>query len=351
MLKFFRTIRKKLIEKDNVRKYLLYAIGEILLVVIGILIALQVNNWNNDRIKENRTQNILNLMHNELSMDISVVSEAIDFYLEKDSLIQKFRETDFDALETDKSYFRSQRDMIRTYDPFEINDRGYELLTAGTDELDSRYADIILDARLIYEEIQNNINRYKNGLEEALKANRDYKALNYPWYHDGYLMRELNEDEIAFYTSDPMYKNQVAVYREYLINIVAPSRAFLDRALKLRRKLSGELGIETDRDENWQQTPDGMIEKIAGTYRNDLEDKDLELSIVEGVLANTTYESDSRADSDISYNAYYRNMDMRYLGDSIFYLNDNQDLRLNADGIITLLGNFDRDDITLTRLP
>jgi len=34
MLKFFRTIRKKLIEQDNVRKYLLYAIGEILLVVI-----------------------------------------------------------------------------------------------------------------------------------------------------------------------------------------------------------------------------------------------------------------------------------------------------------------------------
>jgi len=49
MLKFFRTIRKKLIEEDNVRKYLLYAIGEILLVVIGILIALQVNNWNEER--------------------------------------------------------------------------------------------------------------------------------------------------------------------------------------------------------------------------------------------------------------------------------------------------------------
>lgn len=38
MLKFFLNIRKKLIEQDNVRKYLLYAIGEILLIVIGILL-------------------------------------------------------------------------------------------------------------------------------------------------------------------------------------------------------------------------------------------------------------------------------------------------------------------------
>lgn len=49
MIKFFRSIRKKLIEEDNVRKYLLYAIGEIALVVIGILLALQVNNWNEER--------------------------------------------------------------------------------------------------------------------------------------------------------------------------------------------------------------------------------------------------------------------------------------------------------------
>jgi hypothetical protein len=36
MLQFYRTIRKKLIEQKNVRKYLLYSVGEILLVVIGI---------------------------------------------------------------------------------------------------------------------------------------------------------------------------------------------------------------------------------------------------------------------------------------------------------------------------
>ncbi len=55
MLKFFRRIRLKLLSEGHLKRYLVYAIGEILLVVIGILIALQINNWNEwrkDRMKE-----------------------------------------------------------------------------------------------------------------------------------------------------------------------------------------------------------------------------------------------------------------------------------------------------------
>jgi len=46
MLKFFRNIRQNLLSENKIGKYLLYALGEILLVMIGILLALQVNNWN-----------------------------------------------------------------------------------------------------------------------------------------------------------------------------------------------------------------------------------------------------------------------------------------------------------------
>ena len=49
MIKFFRNIRQQLLTKNSISKYLLYALGEIILVVIGILIALQINNWNEDR--------------------------------------------------------------------------------------------------------------------------------------------------------------------------------------------------------------------------------------------------------------------------------------------------------------
>ena len=49
MIKFFRKIRQKLLSENKFSKYLLYALGEIVLVVIGILIALSINNWNENR--------------------------------------------------------------------------------------------------------------------------------------------------------------------------------------------------------------------------------------------------------------------------------------------------------------
>ncbi|RIA09059.1 hypothetical protein OE09_0887 [Flavobacteriaceae bacterium MAR_2010_72] len=52
MIKFFRKIRYDLMDQNKTTKYLKYAIGEIVLVVIGILIALSINNWNEDRIEK-----------------------------------------------------------------------------------------------------------------------------------------------------------------------------------------------------------------------------------------------------------------------------------------------------------
>jgi hypothetical protein len=56
MIKFFRKIRYDLMEKNKTAKYLKYAIDEIILVVIGILIALQMNKWNEARI-DRKTEN------------------------------------------------------------------------------------------------------------------------------------------------------------------------------------------------------------------------------------------------------------------------------------------------------
>ena len=65
MIKFFRNIRQSLFMENNTSKYLKYAIGEIVLVVVGILIALQINNWNQNRINKQNEKLILNELHKE----------------------------------------------------------------------------------------------------------------------------------------------------------------------------------------------------------------------------------------------------------------------------------------------
>lgn len=69
MLKFFRKIRQKLVNEGNVKRYLIYAFGEILLVMFGILLALAVNNWNHDKLNQTEEQRILKDLSEELQFN------------------------------------------------------------------------------------------------------------------------------------------------------------------------------------------------------------------------------------------------------------------------------------------
>jgi len=71
MIKFFRHIRQRMIKENRVSKYLLYAIGEIVLVVIGILIALQLNNWNGEQKRSKQEIDLLVEMRENLSSDLA----------------------------------------------------------------------------------------------------------------------------------------------------------------------------------------------------------------------------------------------------------------------------------------
>ncbi|MEM9052135.1 MAG: DUF6090 family protein [Bacteroidota bacterium] len=88
MMKFFRRIRQKLLSERKMTKYLIYAIGEIFLVVVGILIALQINNWNEHK-KGNR------------SVQLSTQSLLIDLQKDKVQLTNDIKEMreDLDILD------------------------------------------------------------------------------------------------------------------------------------------------------------------------------------------------------------------------------------------------------------
>ncbi len=77
MIKFFRKIRYDLMEKNKTGKYLKYAIGEIVLVVIGILIALQINNFNNERQQRAIEHVYLLSLQTEFKTNLNKINESI----------------------------------------------------------------------------------------------------------------------------------------------------------------------------------------------------------------------------------------------------------------------------------
>ena len=86
MLHFFRRLRQGLLTEDRVSRYLLYALGEIVLVVIGILIALSIDSWNSQRIEEIRVTSY----YNELSKEFEGIGNSIRMSLsENDSILQE----------------------------------------------------------------------------------------------------------------------------------------------------------------------------------------------------------------------------------------------------------------------
>ena len=91
MIKFFRHIRQNLIMENKTGKYLKYAVGEIVLVVIGILIALQVNNWNENRKTEIKIKNSLIALRNDLIQDTLLIKKRLPFINEQYYLNENLR--------------------------------------------------------------------------------------------------------------------------------------------------------------------------------------------------------------------------------------------------------------------
>ena len=134
MIKFFRKIRQRLLTENKFSKYLIYAIGEIFLVVVGILIALQVNNWNIERksvlkggeLSESLLQElrgVKNLMNNQLSameQQQNLIQYVINYdEFQMDSIL---RLTDFGNFQVDPLnfafsyivYFNPRRDAYNS---------------------------------------------------------------------------------------------------------------------------------------------------------------------------------------------------------------------------------------------
>lgn len=174
MIKFFRKTRSQLLSQNRFSKYLLYAIGEIILVVIGILIALQVNNWNQSRNDKKFEITMLQEIKSSLESDLGF-SEMISrrVKIKEEGIQELLKMTASNQMYSD-SILLNVYNAMNTAVSFNINKGGYEAIkSVGIDKIsnDSLRKMLIQTYEVSFPMIQEQV--MANIFEEF--DNKDYK--------------------------------------------------------------------------------------------------------------------------------------------------------------------------------
>jgi len=226
MIKFFRKIRKNLLSEGKTGKYLKYAFGEIILVVIGILIALQINTWNEQRKNENKIVSLFKEVQTDLLKDLSNVKNAISTYKFIDSLAylvlnDKLVRDDYKTLRAPYLF------QLTTYfEDFQFINNGYENLKLNVNNIPPNHKPAFDSLAVLYEQTQRILVDENNRIGDAVYENIKYLSDNKEWFSSNYSSSKSNDTIIDYFLNDPFYKNRVKefqlliddIYKKYQID-------------------------------------------------------------------------------------------------------------------------------------
>jgi len=212
MLHFFRKIRHDLIANSKFYKYLKYAIGEIVLVVLGILIALYINNQNEMRKEQEKFDEVLVKVEKELIWNITNSIMKIKSLIYRDSLnsIIVFDGLNRGHLEKD-TFFQFRR--FQTYN-HAIEDKSFNRLMEIDNGLTEEQNSISQMLTELYNKDSVGVSVMINNRVVNLEYEYKRSLREHDWYIDYVLNNPYSEKEIDYYLNDPEYKKIVVEYFE-----------------------------------------------------------------------------------------------------------------------------------------
>ena len=204
MFRFFRKIRQRMVVNKNVRRYLLYAFGEILLVVIGIVIALEIDNWNEWRQEREDEQIVLSQLRDDYRANLAQLEQKIQM---REAIIA------------------SAHKMLKATDAPE---------TTSRDSLVGYLAVIVLDPT--FDPIENNLSA--SGALQLI-TNHELKRMLSNWTSEIIAVRELEQNwaKIAIGPLSDRLR-ELGIYRslsDYFINNLEADWA-IDKSARLEKQ-------------------------------------------------------------------------------------------------------------------
>ena len=245
MIKFFHKIRQQLVSENKFSKYLLYAVGEIVLVVIGILIALQINNWNLERQQKDVLNNIYTTIKADLQQDIVNIDKIVSSSqsIEKDylAIINKTRKKE------DFLNCINCRYVNFGFPNIKLRKNGSELLQNYNQQNNTSNDSLSIKLNYLYLDLSNNISV---DLEElATNSNSFLEIVKYsqPWFAD-FNFRSTSDYSDAFIEyalTDIGYRNTAKViYEMYFNNYIPHLKTYRDKSLEIITLIDEKLMVD-----------------------------------------------------------------------------------------------------------
>jgi len=262
-MKIFRKIRQQLLTENKISKYLFYAVGEIALVVIGILIALSLNTAKEKKANNTKITNILKGIQIDIEKDIKYSRQTFDDYMVFDS-IQELIFKNYYTVE-DFRTGRAQTFGYSYYD-FIIHTSGYENLIRNLNYLSEKYEPFLTNLNQLYVNRTRNIDVYNTRIRNTVYDHITY-TLNQPWAHE-WTLGIPNKEATKYFLYDPNYKSRLLNYRNDRTNIFKVSNQYRIDAVETYNSIVKLLNNKVSRPEIINLINKGTImeEKLIGTY-------------------------------------------------------------------------------------
>jgi len=246
MIPFFRKIRLRLASNNQPAspagrflKYSRYAIGEIFLVVIGILIALYINNWNETRKKKEKFYHSLINVQKELELNISTIDGDIPSQFITDSLTYIFRNrllTKEMLLDPKNNYFPPS--VVYYHSPFTLQNEAFKNLFGQDIEYDKTQDSIIRLLKDIFISKKNDLDKIYDKVGELISSELLNLSKTKGWYGQ-LLSKKLTKEMSNYFLKDSMFVNHVFHYSMYQIqNYFMGIQDIRYNSIKAHRKIS-----------------------------------------------------------------------------------------------------------------
>lgn len=180
MSKFFKGSRKKLIEKGALNKYLKYASGEVILTIISILLAIQINNWNQKRVDRNEVHIIIGNLSDEFEQNKtnleSKIEEAETSLKTARNLINLVGKSKVELEKYNLDSLMARSFQYKRFNPSE--DVLTVLLSSG--KLSLLRNDSVRDVLYSWSSDKITLNEHFEDLDDNMSKILDYLTINYP---------------------------------------------------------------------------------------------------------------------------------------------------------------------------